>query len=135
MPKNKNTDSCDTPPPGWRCTRKKGHPGPCAAVPATKPKSSVFDPEWPEGLKMMTSYKVLCDDKGRKGTSWLNLIIAEDGDVHVSMQDWEECPNGEPTPFPSIRVRTSAGGGRHDRVRQALLWLAEAIRLDCGEDK
>lgn len=23
---------CDLPPPGWRCTRAKGHEGPCAAV-------------------------------------------------------------------------------------------------------
>lgn len=26
-------DQCDIPPPGWRCTRKPGHNGPCAAVP------------------------------------------------------------------------------------------------------
>ena len=27
-------DWCDVPPFGWRCTRAKGHEGPCAAVPA-----------------------------------------------------------------------------------------------------
>lgn len=24
---------CGAPPPGWRCTRSKGHDGPCAAIP------------------------------------------------------------------------------------------------------
>lgn len=24
---------CDVPPPGWRCTRERGHDGPCAAWP------------------------------------------------------------------------------------------------------
>lgn len=28
-----NRCACDVPPPGWACTREKGHPGPCAAVP------------------------------------------------------------------------------------------------------
>lgn len=25
-------DECDVPPIGWRCTRSKGHSGPCAAI-------------------------------------------------------------------------------------------------------
>lgn len=29
-----NSDQCDRPPEGWRCTRNKGHDGPCAATPA-----------------------------------------------------------------------------------------------------
>lgn len=94
----------------------------------------VFEPHWPKGLKLNTSYKITCDDKGRKGASWLKVMVAEDGDVHVQMQDWEDLPDGEPSPFPSIRIRTLSGGGRNPNVRQALLWLAEAIRLDCGED-
>lgn len=28
-------DECQVPPPGWRCTRVPGHPGPCAALPST----------------------------------------------------------------------------------------------------
>ena len=94
---------------------------------------NIFSPEWPKDLKSNTAYRVLCDDKGRKESSWLQVFVAEDGDVHVSMQDWEQCPRGEPSPFPSIRIRTLAGGGRNANVRQALLWLAEAIRIDCGE--
>lgn len=27
------TESCTIPPEGWRCTRTRGHDGPCAAVP------------------------------------------------------------------------------------------------------
>jgi len=28
---------CLLPPPGWECTRRPGHEGPCAAVPVAKP--------------------------------------------------------------------------------------------------
>lgn len=28
-----SAQACDVPPPGWRCTRAKGHEGPCAAWP------------------------------------------------------------------------------------------------------
>lgn len=96
--------------------------------------SAVFRPHWPKGLETRTFYEVPCDDKGRSGGCWLRVMVADDGDVHVSMQDWEDIPNGNPDPFPSVRVRTYAGGGRHQRTRQALLWLAEAIRLDCQND-
>ena len=27
------TRACTKPPPGWRCTRERGHEGPCAAWP------------------------------------------------------------------------------------------------------
>ncbi len=30
-------EACDKPPPGWKCTRPKGHEGPCAAVVDTAP--------------------------------------------------------------------------------------------------
>lgn len=88
---------------------------------------------WPPDLESSKVYQVLCDDKGRKGGSWLKVIVAEDGDVYVSMQDWENIPDDAPTAFPSIRIRTFAGGGRNYRTRQALLNLAEAIMLD-GND-
>ena len=88
---------------------------------------------WPKCIEQGVEYKVLCDDKGRDGGSWLSVYVAIDGDVHVSMQDWEdikEDENSRPTPFPSIRVRTLFGGGKNLRTRQALLNLAEAIKLD-----
>ena len=97
----------------------------------------VFDPKWPEGLIGETTYGVLCDDKGRDGGSWLRVYVATDGDVHVALQDWEDIktPDSQPTPFPHIRVRTFAGGGRSHRTHQALLWLADAIRRDNEENK
>ena len=33
--------ACDSPPPGWYCTRERGHDGPCAALPlhsSTRPE-------------------------------------------------------------------------------------------------
>src|ERR1035437_8258556 len=95
-----------------------------------KPEPAVFKPNWPEELKGETSYRIPCDVKGRKGGSWLQVYVASDGDVHVSMQDWEDMPEGSPTPFPSVRIRTLIGGGRHVRTRQGLLWLADGIRRD-----
>ena len=92
--------------------------------------SEVHVDRWPECIKQGGEYKVPCDDKGRNGGAWLSVYVAVDGDVHVSMQDWEEIPGGKPDPFPSIRVRTMCGGGRNIRTRQALLNLAEAIQLD-----
>ena len=78
---------------------------------------AAFNSQWPEGLEQCVQYQVLCDDKGRNGGSWLSVFVAPDGDVHVSMQDWEEVPEGEPSPIPTIRVRGFSGGGRNDRTR------------------
>lgn len=94
---------------------------------------AAFKPQWPDGLADRIFYEVPCDDKGRNGGTWLRVMVAEDGDVHVCMQDWEEIPEGKPSPFPSIRIRTMAGGGQFLRTRQALLWLADAIRRDREE--
>ena len=94
----------------------------------------VFEPEWPESLEAEKHYQVLCDDKGRNGGSWLRVYIDGQGDVFVSMQDWEDIPDGSPTPFPCVRIRTLGGGGRNCRTRQALIWLAEAIRLDSKDN-
>jgi hypothetical protein len=91
---------------------------------------SAFKPHWPEGIKSREFYRVLCDDKGRLGGSWLQIMVDDQGDVYVSMQDWEDLPKGRPSPLPSIRIRTLTGGGKNLRTRQALLWLADAIRRD-----
>jgi len=100
-------------------------------------ESVVFAPHWPEGVEPVTFYEFPCDDNGRKGGSWLRVMIAQDGDAHVSMCDWEDIgeEGTHPSPFPSVRCRTGTGGGRHRRTRQALLWLAQAIRLDNEELK
>lgn len=96
---------------------------------------AAFEPEWPDGLEQLRFYEFPCDDKGRDGGSWLRVMVAGDGDVHVSMQDWEDIKRegSAPSPNPSVRCRTLAGGGRYRRTRQALLWLAQAIRLDNAE--
>ncbi|PKM47063.1 MAG: hypothetical protein CVV05_01350 [Gammaproteobacteria bacterium HGW-Gammaproteobacteria-1] len=104
---------------------------------ATKKEPKAFDSHWPEGLEAGVVYKVPCDDKGRNGGAWLKVYVANDGDVHMSMQEWEHIPEGEPDPIPSIRIRTLFGGGHSLRTRQALLWLADAIRRDneeCGRN-
>lgn len=90
----------------------------------------IFEPHWPKALEVGRQYRVYCDDKGHSRGTWLNVVVGNDGDVHVSMQDWEHMPKGKPDPLPSVRVRTFAGGGKNSRTRQALLWLAEAMRLD-----
>lgn len=87
----------------------------------------VFHPHWPEGIEAGESYRVLCDDKGRNEGSWLRVLVDEQGDVWLSMQDWENIPEGQPSPNPGIRIRALAGGGRMTRTHQALLWLADAI--------
>ena len=97
-------------------------------------EAATFAPQWPPGLQQGEFYRVLCDDTaGQHQSSWLKVIVANDWDVHVSMQSWERCPDGEPFPHPSIRVRTVAGGGRNHRTRQALLWLARAMQLDAED--
>jgi hypothetical protein len=100
-----------------------------------KDSEKVFSPHWPKGLESMKAYQFQCDDKGRDGGTWLRVFIAEDGDVHVAMQEWEDMriEGSFPSMFPSVRCRTGIGGGRHRRTRQALLWLAQAIRLDNEE--
>lgn len=100
----------------------------------TKEERAVFKPHWPQGVQAGELLRVACDDKGRNGGSWLSVYIANDGDVHVGMQDWENVPEGQPSTLPSIRVRTLYGGGRNLHTRQALLWLARAIQLDNAEN-
>lgn len=95
-----------------------------------------YKPHWPDGLEPDTGYRVPCDDKGQGGHCWLGIMVSgTDGDVYVSMQDWERFPKGDASPFPSIRIRTLAEGGRNLRTRQALLLLANAMRLDAKEHK
>lgn len=90
-------------------------------------------PCWPDGLMADYPVQVLCDDKGRNGGSWLGVMVDSQGDVYVSMQDWEEVPSGEPSTMPCVRIRTTNGGGQNVRTRQALLYLAAAIKADNEE--
>lgn len=78
-----------------------------------KKEPAALKPHWPEGLEEQTLYRVPCDDKGRRGGSWLQVFVAVDGDVHVTMQDWEDIdePGSTPNPIPSIRVRWNVNNG------------------------
>jgi hypothetical protein len=105
---------------------------------------AAFKPTWPEGLEQGKIYKFLCDDKGVEGTCWISVLVANDGDVHLTATERMEkrCVDHDGTEypaiysnFPSIRCRTGLGGGQHSRTRQALLWLADAIRRDNEELK
>ena len=93
-----------------------------------------FEPHWPSGLESRTFYEIPCDDDGHELSASLSVMVADDGDVHVSMSKFYDNPrtdrNAKMCPIPSVRIRTLAGGGKNIRTRQALLWLAEAIRLD-----
>ena len=101
---------------------------------SVKREPLVFEPHWPDGINAGKAYRIACDDNGRNGGSWAQVLVDAQGDVYLSVQDWEEMPAGASSLNPCIRNRTLAGGGRNTRTRQALLWLAEAIRLDNEEN-
>jgi hypothetical protein len=103
----------------------------------------VLRPHWPEGLEQGKFYEFRCDDDGRDGDAFFRVLVANDGDVHLCASKliepgFTDKVSGERLPsiydnFPSVRCRTGIGGGRHSRTRQALLWLAMAIKLDNEE--
>lgn len=107
-------------------------------------EDEVFRPHWPKGLEEGRLYQFNCDDDGRDGNAFFRVFVANDGDVHLCAsrmleRGFVDKVSGEKLPtifdnFPSIRCRTGAGGGRHRRTRQALLWLARAIQLDNQEN-
>lgn len=81
---------------------------------------------WLETLKTQTTYKRSSDDTdGELIGHNLFVNINPDGDAYL----FTDCPH----PYNSLRFRTYCGGGRSLRVRNALLILAEAIRLDQEE--
>lgn len=83
-------------------------------------KKILDDSFWPETLQTEINYQRVHDDCDgvRKGS--LNVYVDTMGDV------WFTCD----VAHQSLRFRTWGGGGMSLRVRNALLILAEAIRLD-----
>jgi hypothetical protein len=77
---------------------------------------------WPEGLEARERYERLHDDHDGTGQGKLVVVIGEDGDAWVDVQGKR--------PMETLRFRTHQGGGRSVRVRNALLMLAFAIKLD-----
>ncbi len=76
--------------------------------------------EWPNNLKTGL-YERLHDDHDGTGQGHLSVSISPDGDAWIKT-------NG--TIHQYLRFRTHGGGGGSLRVRNALIILAEAIRLD-----
>jgi hypothetical protein len=77
---------------------------------------------WIQGLAPDTRYARLHDDHDGKFDGWLSVTIGDDGDAWVDA--FEPMSSGLRFRMPVI------GGGASPRVRNALLILAEAIRLD-----
>lgn len=80
---------------------------------------------WPEGLEALVSYSRLHDDHDGTFQGSIAVVIGPDGDAHVTVPGRRPCQ--------SLRYRTSQGGGRSMRVRNALLILALAIKMDNEE--
>ena len=100
-------------------------------------KEDVFRPAWPQGLEVGKYYEIPCDDDGQSLDAKLKVLIAQDGDVHIStvkLQQFRSKGALLLDGLPSVRIRSRPGGGRNLRTRQALLWLAEAIRLDTKDN-
>lgn len=95
-----------------------------------EPEAVVFTPHWPMGIQQGEFYEARCDDE-RDGPK-LNVLVGPDGDVYVGFNYLAPPESGRESYFGSIRVRTLMGGGRQCNTRQALLWLAEAIRRDAA---
>jgi hypothetical protein len=95
----------------------------------------VFKPHWPEGLEPSTCYEIECDDDGQLLDATMRVMVSEDGDVWVNMSKKRDEEGNLLDHMPGIRVRTLHGGGRNMRTRQALLWLALAIKLDTEGDR
>ena len=79
-------------------------------------------PFWPETLKTDTRYFRTHDDCDGNTHKGIEVIVDQQGDVWVAMPSMEG--------LESCRFRTWVGGGASLRVRNAMLILAEAIRLD-----
>ena len=80
------------------------------------------NPFWINGLEAGEVYRRLHDDHDGTFTGILNVLIGPDGDCHT----WTDVQPGQ-----SLRFRVPIlGGGMSPRVRNALMILAFAIKLD-----
>lgn len=82
--------------------------------------SKIFD-------RIMEPQSATCDD--REGV--LTVTVALDGDLHL----WVKSTPQTTMKFsPSFRARTVGGGGRNQRIRDALMLLALAINEDVEQN-
>jgi hypothetical protein len=82
-------------------------------------------PFWIEGLETDVFYERLHDDHDGSRQGRILVAMGRNGDAWVSV-------NG-PSNVPTLRFRTFGGGGLSPRVRNALMVLAQAIKLDNEE--
>lgn len=81
-------------------------------------------PIWPPALRPMTEYSRIRDDHDGAWEGKLVVMFSEDGDayIHIEGKDFQSSQ--------ILRFRTMAGGGNSPHTRNALMYLAEAMRLD-----
>ena len=91
----------------------------------TKIKEVLEKPYWIPTLKADTSYFVMNDDCDGRRHEGISVLMDNQGDAWITINDERGCC--------FARIRTFAGGGHNDRTRNALMILAEAIRLDNEE--
>lgn len=78
------------------------------------------EPFWLSSLNADAGYYARQhDDTDGKPDGVLAVTFGPDGDAYVSIDF-----------YPTLRFRTEVGGGSSQRTRNALIILAEAIRLD-----
>ncbi len=99
---------------------------------------------WPQSLQSMTRYRRTHDDCEGKLEQCICVMFGPDGDAYCSQDvasseelNWDEKKMDEAgVLFPNslVRFRTYHGGGRSERVHNALKILALAIVLDNQDD-
>ena len=85
-------------------------------------KKALGEPYWLETLCTRVDYRRQHDDHDGQPKGGLMVMFDEMGDAYISTDN-----------HPWLRFRTWGGGGRSLRTRNALMILAEAIRLDNKE--
>jgi len=93
-------------------------------------KRVLDNPFWIRELHADTMYARLHDDHDGTYEGALNVHFDRMGDAYVHI----EGPPGKPQALCNLRFRTHGGGGMSPRTRNALMMLAEAIRLDNEEN-
>lgn len=77
---------------------------------------------FPKNCHTMTNYSTSHDDNdGDSYSGFMDMIILSDGDV---------CIKTHHKGIGYLRFRTSVGGGRFQKIRNALLILSDAIRQE-----
>jgi len=89
-------------------------------------KRVLENPFWIQTLHPNTNYSRLHDDHDGTCEGTLNVFFDPMGDAFVSI----EGPRDRPQALCYLRFRTFGGGGMSQRTRNALMILAEAMRLD-----